>query len=308
MVVCKHRDIYWNIHSVLEPHGFDFLLPDSSRDPIAVAEEQGPDIVLIEMAPPSWEGLDTLERIKDNLVTATIPVFMIMRSEHYDNTKMQYDAYRKGAVGIMKYPFENDLPAVMVTAQMHQIDTARHKCVITGLYSEPMMEKEIQMRIDNHKKFAVIYIAVGFLEALRQKYGETSGDDVLRGIGAVLRMAKNEVGDEADVIAQTSIEDFVYLTTPEKVEIICPYIIDAFDKDFLPAYYTDEDYRKGYIEIETRKGEKRQIPLMVLSMGIVTNEKRGLTHYREVMRIATECRGKALENRKSCYVKDRRTV
>lgn len=164
------------------------------------------------------------------------------------------------------------------------------------------------MRIDNNKKFTVIYIVVGFFQAFRQKYGETAGDDVLRSMGAILRMAKNEAGDETDVISQTGIEDFVYLTIPEKVEIICPYIIDAFDRDFLPTYYSDEDYKNGYIEIVTRKGEKRQIPLMVLSIGVVTNEQRELNHYREVIRIATEVQRKALENRKSCYVKDRRTT
>ncbi len=47
---------------------------------------------------------------------------------------------------------------------------------------------------------------------------------------------------------------------------------------------------------------------MVLSIGVVTNEQKQLNHYREVIRIATEVQRKALENRKSCYVIDRRTT
>ena len=69
---------------------------------------------------------------------------------------------------------------------------------------------------------------------------------------------------------------------------------------------TDEDRRRGTILAKDRQGNVREIPLMTLSIGCVSNVRRSFVHPAKVSELASEMKSYAKSFRGSVYVVDRR--
>jgi hypothetical protein len=52
----------------------------------------------------------------------------------------------------------------------------------------------------------------------------------------------------------------------------------------IPLQYSDQDRRAGYFFGKDRRGQLHRVPLMTLSIGIVTNRNRKFTHPAQVKR------------------------
>jgi len=92
---------------------------------------------------------------------------------------------------------------------------------------------------------------------------------------------------------------------PERYEKICSAIIDSFDK-MIPDFYDAEDQQRGYIEGETRQGQKVSFPIMTLAIAVVTNQNRRLQNHIQVGEIAAEMKKYAKSFSRSIFVVDRR--
>jgi HAMP domain-containing protein len=100
-------------------------------------------------------------------------------------------------------------------------------------------------------------------------------------------------------------DDFVVITSHERYEKICLAIIDSFDKRILD-FYAPEDRKRGYIEGETRQGQKVSFPIMTLDIAVVTNQNRRLQNHIQVGEIAAELKKYAKSFSHSIFVVDRR--
>ncbi|MBI5541414.1 MAG: hypothetical protein HY951_15220, partial [Bacteroidia bacterium] len=100
-------------------------------------------------------------------------------------------------------------------------------------------------------------------------------------------------------------DDFVIITTPEKVRDICENIIQQFDK-LIPALYDDDDRKKGYIISKNRKGRIESFPIMTISIGVVTNEKKIINHSIKIGEIGNELKRFAKTYKRSNYIIDGR--
>ena len=70
--------------------------------------------------------------------------------------------------------------------------------------------------------------------------------------------------------------------------------------------YNDQDRRSGYFFGKDRRGQLHRVPLMTLSIGIVTNKHRKFTHPAQLSELATEMKSYAKTLPGSVFVVDRR--
>jgi hypothetical protein len=89
------------------------------------------------------------------------------------------------------------------------------------------------------------------------------------------------------------------------VDELCNKVIEDFDKT-VASFYSQEDNKNGYIVAKNRKGELCKIPILSVSIGVVTSETRDFTHVAEITQIATELKQYAKTLGGSVCVKDRR--
>ena len=86
---------------------------------------------------------------------------------------------------------------------------------------------------------------------------------------------------------------------------MCSEILAVFDT-LIPLQYTEQDRRAGYFFGKDRRGQLHRVPLMTLSIGIVTNRHRTFTHPAQVSELATEMKSYAKTLPGSVFVVDRR--
>ena len=81
--------------------------------------------------------------------------------------------------------------------------------------------------------------------------------------------------------------------------------IRVFD-ELIPWQYSDQDRRVGYFFGKDRRGQLHRVPLMTLSVGVVTNQRRNFTRGIEVSELATEMKSYAKTLQGSVWAVDRR--
>src|SRR3989442_6660356 len=91
----------------------------------------------------------------------------------------------------------------------------------------------------------------------------------------------------------------------QKSRPVCDEILFVFDT-LIRYQYNEQDRRAGYYFGKDRRGQLHRVPLMTLSIGIVTNQHRRFMHPAQVSELATEMKSYAKTQPGSVYVVDRR--
>ena len=88
-------------------------------------------------------------------------------------------------------------------------------------------------------------------------------------------------------------------------EKVCQNIIADFDTN-ITKYFTDDDVKRGYIEVANRKGIIEQFPLTSISIAVVEVEKGRFANTLEIGEAGAGVKHLAKTIQGSSYVIDRR--
>ncbi len=176
---------------------------------------------------------------------------------------------------------------------------------LTGLPDALFIQKEIARRLDENQKLAICYIDMKDFKFYNKRYGYDSGDKVLKFLSGLIYDIVKENGEKEDIVGYMGGDNFVIITSHDRYTKICSELIKSFDL-LIIQHYEEEDRDKGYIITYTRKGEEIRSPILTLSISIVWNVKRKLSHYAQVEDIARELKQYAQKFPKSEFVVDRR--
>ncbi len=177
---------------------------------------------------------------------------------------------------------------------------------LSGLPDALFVQQEMNRRMDDDAKLAVCYIDMKDFKYYNKRYGYEKGDAVLKFLSAVIYDVVKENGEKQDIAGHCGGDNFVVITTHDRYAKICSELIKSFDL-LIEQHYEKPDREKGYIVTNSRRGEEMRTPLMTLSVSIVWNVKRKLSHFAQAADIASELKQYAQKFPKSEYVVDRRT-
>ncbi len=82
-------------------------------------------------------------------------------------------------------------------------------------------------------------------------------------------------------------------------------LVERFDGE-APGLYDDDDRERGYIEVTNRRGELQRFPMLSISIGVATTDKRAFAHYAEAVAVATEMKQFTKGSAGSSWAMDRR--
>src|SRR5258708_30934831 len=82
-------------------------------------------------------------------------------------------------------------------------------------------------------------------------------------------------------------------------------VLAVFDL-LVPYQYNEQDRRAGYYFGKDRRGQLHRVPLMTLSIGVVTNQHRRFAHPAQVSELATEMKSYAKTQAAARFVVRRR--
>lgn len=168
------------------------------------------------------------------------------------------------------------------------------------------IEAELDRRIAAGGNFAVCYADLDHFKEYNDRYSYYDGDRVIRLLAKLLHDVVKGICQEDGFVGHIGGDDFICIIPSERVAESCGEIVTVFDT-LVPYQYSEQDRRSGYFFGKDRRGQLHRVPLMTLSIGVVTNERRAFTSAAQVSQLATEMKGYAKTLVGSVYSVDRRT-
>jgi two-component system cell cycle response regulator DivK len=93
---------------VLEFAGFETIVATGGVEGVALAQERGPDLVLMDIRMPDLSGTDALKLLKEDSRTAEIPVVALtsstMRGDEQRFLAEGFDGYLAKPISVREFP------------------------------------------------------------------------------------------------------------------------------------------------------------------------------------------------------------
>jgi len=168
------------------------------------------------------------------------------------------------------------------------------------------IEAEVTRRLDSGARFAMCYADLDHFKEFNDRYSYYDGDRVIRILAKILHDVVKGLCGEEGFVGHIGGDDFIFVVPTPAVGEACAEIVNVFDL-LIPYQYSEQDRRAGYFFGKDRRGQLHRVPLMTVSIGVVTNERRHFTHAAQVSELATEMKSYAKTLPGSVYSIDRRT-
>ena len=297
-------DILDVIRITLETEGYEVLEAHDGREAVEMIKKSSPDLLITDFKMPRMCGDEVCKILKEDILIQHMPIIMLTGKGEVTD---KIHGINAGADDYIVKPFEPQELAARVKMLLRRSARDLDANPLTRLPGNVSIINEIGNRIDRNELFAVCYVDLDKFKVFNDKYGFEKGDEVIKNTARILISAVQEKGAPQDFIGHIGGDDFVVMTSPGRVDEVCKKIIADFSS-MVPGLYSKEDLKKGYIMGKDRQKKVRKIPLLSVSIGVVTNEKRKITHVGEVGEIGAELKSYAKSLEGSNYVKERRNI
>lgn len=246
---------------------YGIVILEEGQDPVECAKKESPNLILIDAAFENRRGLQVCRDLKGDFLTSYIPTIILI-----DKRQLRRDllSIEQGVDDyLIKPPDPIDLEIRIILA----LRSAAHHFnanALTRLPGNRLIERELVERIEKKKPFSFHYLDINNFKSYNDKYGHIRGDEVIKETAAIVSRSVKEHGAADDFVGHIGGDDFVVITHPERSEAIARTTIQGFDSG-MPAFYSEDDRRAGFIVAQDRSGKTTSIPLMSLAIAIVNN-------------------------------------
>lgn len=278
------------------------LTVKSADELIAMALRGRPRVVLFDARSGDRASLDACRRLKRDSYTGVVPSLMIVGG----GQTAVATGFEAGADEVLS-EYMDDAEAIRrldLLLSRSERDLGVHPS--TRLPGAGAIEAEIMRRLSSPGLFAVCYADLDHFKEYNDRYSWNEGDRVIRILAMILHDVVKGVCGENGFVGHIGGDDFIFVVPYESIAETCEEITATFDL-LVPYQYSEPDRRAGYFFGKDRRGVLDRVPLMTLSIGVVTNAQRTFKEPRQVSRLATEMKTYAKTLSGSVYSIDRRT-
>ncbi|HEX9166222.1 MAG TPA: diguanylate cyclase [Gemmatimonadales bacterium] len=268
----------------------------------AIVMRGHPCLIVLDGERTGQTGRSLVARLKADPFSAIVPV-IVLEGRH--DPALTQDWFTAGADEILTAIFppaeqRARLDAILARTQR---DVAVHPS--TRMPGTTDIEREIRRQLEGREEFAVCYADLDHFKEFNDRYSYYDGDRVIYLLSRILHDVVKGLLGSRGFVGHIGGDDFIFVVPVADMDAACSEILDVFDT-LVPLQYSEQDRRAGYFFGKDRRGQLHRVPLMTLSIGIVTNRHRSFSHPAEVSELATEMKSYAKTLPGSVYVVDRR--
>jgi len=285
LVVDDDLDISNMLRIYFDSRGYEVLVAGRGYEALELCGKKLPHVVILDIMLPDMDGYEVCKKLRSRLRTSHIPIiFLTQRDERTDKIA----GLELGADDYITKPF--DIEELRFRIHNAVVRGTRESLTnpVTGLPSGKLIEEQLR-RLMWKNSWAILYIGLGDFGPFNEVYGFVAGDDVLRFTAMVTGEAVDELGTPDDFIGHTPANDFVVITTAEQAQAIKERVTDRFAAE-VRTFYNFKHREQGYITVQDPGGQEKQVPLMTLAVGVITQDDGPFADIREITERAAEAR------------------
>jgi GGDEF domain-containing protein len=261
-----------------------------------------PAALVVDATDPAEGAIALCTTMKREAFTSVIPIVMYMAEQGHEGAAAALEAGADEVLVDGLSPREFALRLKMAVARAER-DVSVHPTTL--LPGTVQIERDIGERLRKGERFAVCYADLDHFKEFNDRYGYNNGDRVILILSRILREVVLAHSPHA-FVGHIGGDDFIFNAPLDDFRVCCEEVISVFN-ELIPYQYQPEDREQGFFMGKDRRGEMYKVPLMTLSIGVVTNEHRTFTHTAQISELATEMKAYAKTFSGSIYVVDRRS-
>jgi GGDEF domain-containing protein len=291
-----------HINAWIEAQEASAVSTASADELMSIGLRARPRFVVFDARNEPDPALAALHRLKKDSYTGVVPSAVLV-SKKTDALSMAFDAGADEVIrdGVVAAEAVRRLDAMLIRSER---DLVVHPS--TRLAGTSAIEAEIGRRLALGDYFAVCYADLDHFKEFNDRYSYNEGDRVIRILAKLLHDVVKGTCGEDGFIGHIGGDDFIFIIPYNAIPSVCGEIVATFDL-LAPYQYSEQDRRAGYFFGKDRRGHLDRVPLMTLSIGVVTNLRRTLTSARQASQLATEMKTYAKSLPGSVYTVDRRS-
>lgn len=225
------------------------------------------------------------------------PVLVVLSKSSYLNDKLE--ALKSGADDYISEPVDSSEFSMRIFAHLRR-HVEELSSTVTNLPFVNMSYKVLKRNLNSGTDWALMYIDIDNFKPYIEIYGYLASDKLLKTFAAILKSAI----DKGDFLGHIKEDSFIILTSPSKADQIAAYLNYAFDA-VSPKFYTAQDAKRGYIILFGDEKAGMRVPLVSISIGIVSNIYRTFNNYQEAINAVMNVHKLAKSQPGSSWISDR---
>ena len=268
----------------LETEGYEVAEAGDGREALDHAAKLQPDLVLLDVMMPHFDGYEVCRRLRASFITRHIPIILLTAKATKNDRVIGLEG---GANDYIVKPWEHVELMLRVHNVLEWSRQQRSASPLTGLPGNLSINEEIKRRIDLGAPFALIQIDIDYFKSFNDHYGYARGDQAIQTVARILIEATIRHGGAANFVGHIGGDDFVILATPDDGEALAEDVIEQFTSAVCELY-DPADREHGYVEVRNRLHQLERFPLMSLTLALVSTDRMPVSHLAQLIDIAQE--------------------
>jgi len=249
--------------------GYEVFIQEAPLADMTPIRRISPHVIIIDVHSASRQHLEICRHLKADFLTAFIPMITLINKRqlrsHLLDLKQGVDDY------LIKPPDPLDL-RIRIEMAMRRAQSSFYASPLTGFPSGRIIEEVLTERFKQSAPFSFGYLDIDNFKYFNDVYSYLKGDRAIMQTAYILYTVIKKFGGDGDFIGHIGGDDFVFITAPDKAQRICQNFIALFDK-VMPFHYSPQDRRQGYIAARDRTHTVKQVPLMSVSVALITRRE-----------------------------------
>lgn len=304
VLIAEKRPLY--MEKMLRGSGFNILKATDPKDLIDKAKAYRPDIIVGDFLYPEKHTHDVCNDIRANFDLENMPIIMVSSKR---NITKNIKTVNGTVDDYIVRPFDNEELLARMGRVIKRTQKALNANPLTRLPGNISIKEETNKRIAAKETFASCYLDIDNFKAFNDYYGYERGDKAIELTAEILMDSINKVKKENNInnifLGHIGGDDFVFVTPLTFADQLCSDIIKNFDQSIKNLYNAKDVDNDGIIS-KDRQGKIKKFPFMSISIAVVSNKKRNISHSAQVSQIAGELKSYIKKFPDSNYMHDRR--
>lgn len=302
LVVDDEPHIRKILQFLLQREGLQVELAENGEAALEAVQRFAPDLILLDVMMPKMDGFSVLQHLRGNIQTSWIPIIMLTaKGESSEKVR----GLKGGANDYLTKPFNHDELMLRISNMLDWGQVQRDANPLTGLPGNRAIEQELQRRIQSGAAFSFLYLDIDNFKGFNDYYGYSRGDEAISFLARLLTRTVEAEADPRAFIGHVGGDDFVVVTTPEHAESLGQHLIESFDAE-VSSLYDPEDRERGYVRVHNRSGAEVMLPMLTLTVALVTGSAEQFPHTARLSDVAAELKSYGKTVTGSVLIKERR--
>ena len=285
-----------------QSNAFPLLVFESADEVESIVLRGHPCMLFVDADGSGARGVELVRRLKNDAFTAIVPATALAATHDAERV---HEWFAAGADEVLTGFFSLTEQRARIDAMLVRTERDVSVHPSTRLPGTTEIEREIRRRLDGTGEFAVCYADLDHFKEFNDRYSYYDGDRVIYILSRILHDVVRGLLGGKGFVGHIGGDDFIFVVPGSDIHAVCSEVLSVFDT-LIPLQYNEQDRRAGYFFGKDRRGQLHRVPLMTLSIGIVTNRHRTFTHPAQVSELATEMKSYAKTLPGSVFVVDRR--